>query len=316
MQTIISNYDAVLQCLEELGAPGSPLAARASGLQHQLLRGTTLLALEMALRVFVPLETLNRALQSSYQTVGGMMDAVSEVKTELTAMRTYAAFETLLDAGIQRQQTMDLEPVDVPRQRRPPRRFTGSAPSYTATNVCEYYRPIYFSLLDNAIGQLTERFSSPGLAKYKELENVLLTGEVADKDQDLLNRYPELNVLDLAAQLRMFRRTRQVNSVESAATALRDMLPEVRSEYEQVDQLVRILMVSPASSAQAERSFSALRRLKTWLRSSMSEVRLNSVAVCHTHQHLMDCLDIKPLMTDFISRSELRRSLFGRNDTY
>lgn len=116
MQTVTSQYDAVLQCLEELGAPGSPLAARASGLQHQLGRGNTLLALEMALHVFTPLESLNRALQSSYQTVGGMIDAVSEVKTELTAMRTDAAFAALLDGVIQRQQTMDLVPVDVPRQ--------------------------------------------------------------------------------------------------------------------------------------------------------------------------------------------------------
>ena len=92
------------------------------------------------------------------------------------------------------------------------------------------------------------------------------------------------------------------------------MVAELRTEYEQIEQLVRLLMVSPASSAQAERSFSALRRLKTWLRTSMSEVRLNSVAVCHTHQHLMDCLEIKPLMTEFASRSDLRRSLFGRTD--
>jgi len=114
-----------------------------------------------------------------------MIDAVSEIKTELTAMRTDAAFEALLDAVIQRQQAMDLVPVDVPRQRRPPRRFTGPAPSHTSTTVCEHYRPIYFSLLDNAVGQLTERFSSVGLARYKKLEDVLLTGEVPDEDQDL-----------------------------------------------------------------------------------------------------------------------------------
>jgi len=100
--------------------------------------------------------------------------------------------------------------------------------------------------------------------------------------------------------------------VIDAATALRQMLPEVRAEYDQVSQLVKLLMVSPASSAQAERSFSALRRLKTWLRTSMTEVRMNSVAVCHCHQQLIDALDIKPLLREFVSRSDLRMSLFGR----
>ena len=37
---------------------------------------------------------------------------------------------------------------------------------------------------------------------------------------------------------------------------------------------MRLLLVVPASSAEAERSFSALRRLKTWLRSSMLQTRL------------------------------------------
>jgi hypothetical protein len=180
--------------------------------------------------------------------------------------------------------------------------------------ISSNYRPIFFNLLDTAIAQLTERFSSDGLAKYKKLENVLLTSEVPEENQDLLRQYPELNVPDLVVQLRMFSRTRQITSVESAVAVLRDMLPEVRAEYDQICQLVRLLMVSPASSAQAERSFSALRRLKTWLRTTMSEVRLNSVAVCHTHQDLIDRLEIKPLMAEYISRSDIRRSLFGSNN--
>jgi hypothetical protein len=72
--------------------------------------------------------------------------------------------------------------------------------------------------------------------------------------------------------------------------------------------LVRLLIVSPASS-EAERSFSALRRLKKWLRTTtMTETRLNSIAVCHIHRVRIDELDVIPLMRDFISRSDQRRS--------
>jgi len=309
--TVLSEYEPVLQCLEELAVPGSALASKASGLQHQLCKASTLLSLEMALRVFTPLETLNKALQSSYQTVGGMLNAVDEVKAELTAMRTSSAFDSLLDDVTERQERLDLVPVDVPRQRRPPRRFTGPASSHAATSVSDHYRPIFFGLLDSAITQLTERFTGDGLTRYSQLEKVLLTGDVTEH-QEMLSQYPEVNVTDLTAQLRMFRRTRPTTSVSDAATALRQMLPEVRAEYDQVSQLVKLLMVSPASSAQAERSFSALRRLKTWLRTSMTEVRMNSVAVCHCHQQLIDALDIKPLLREFVSRSDLRMSLFGR----
>ena len=46
-------------------------------------------------------------------------------------------------------------------------------------------------------------------------------------------------------------------------------------------------MVAPVSSAEAECSFSALRRLKTWLRSTMTQKGLNGIAVCHVHQDLL-----------------------------
>jgi len=114
------------------------------------------------------------------------------VKAELTAMRTSSAFDSLLEDVNQHQKMMDLVPVDLPQQCRPPRHFTSPASSHTATSISDHYRPIYFRLLDSAITQLTERFSGSGLTKYKQLENVLLTGDVTD-EQDLLSLYAELN---------------------------------------------------------------------------------------------------------------------------
>ena len=87
--------------------------------------------------------------------------------------------------------------------------------------------------------------------------------------------------------MQLFRCKRILKSVE-VANILREMVPEVRGEYDEIEKLVRLLIVCPASSAEAERSFSALRRLKTWLRSSMTQTRLNAVAVCHVHQNIVD----------------------------
>ena len=62
-----------------------------------------------------------------------------------------------------------------------------------------------------------------------------------------------------------------------------EMVPEVKGLFSQVEALVRRLLVVPASSVEAERSFSAPGRLKTWLRSSMSQTRLNNVAMWYVH---------------------------------
>jgi len=57
----------------------------------------------------------------------------------------------------------------------------------------------------------------------------------------------------------------------------------IRGLFSQVDVLLRLYLTIPLSNATAERSFSALRRLKTYLRSSMSQQRLNHLMILHVH---------------------------------
>jgi len=58
---------------------------------------------------------------------------------------------------------------------------------------------------------------------------------------------------------------------------LQDLVPEVA-------KLITIIVTVPVSSCTAERSFSALRRLKTFLRLTMTQTRLNGVALLNVHK--------------------------------
>ena len=53
--------------------------------------------------------------------------------------------------------------------------------------------------------------------------------------------------------------------------------------YPSISTVLLILYTMPASTATTERSFSALRRLKTSLRTTMLQDRLTSLAVLHVH---------------------------------
>ena len=78
---------------------------------------------------------------------------------------------------------------------------------------------------------------------------------------------------------------------------------------------VRLLLVLPATSSTAERSFSCLRRLKTWLRSTMGEMRLSSLALLSVHRDISDTLDIQNIGDDFILGTTVRENtLFVRKD--
>ena len=57
----------------------------------------------------------------------------------------------------------------------------------------------------------------------------------------------------------------------------RELVPELTN-------LVKIKLMLPASTCTAERSFSSLRRLKTYLRSGMKQQRPTSVAIMNAHK--------------------------------
>ena len=74
-----------------------------------------------------------------------------------------------------------------------------------------------------------------------------------------------------------------------------------------VMKLVRLVLHMPATNAISERSFSAMRRIKTYLRSTMRQERLNAVMVLHVHKTRTDNLDLKCICKDFISKSRQGR---------
>ena len=52
----------------------------------------------------------------------------------------------------------------------------------------------------------------------------------------------------------------------------------------QYKEILLLLLALPVGSCSCERSFSALRRLKTWNRSTMTENRLCGLAMLHIHR--------------------------------
>ena len=88
--------------------------------------------------------------------------------------------------------------------------------------------------------------------------------------------------------------------------------PGVRLSITQVCSLVRLLLVMPATNAVGERSASALRRVKSYLRTTMTDTRLNNLLVLHVHKDRCDSLVLEDCLNEFVCGSEHRLSLFGK----
>jgi len=75
--------------------------------------------------------------------------------------------------------------------------------------------------------------------------------------------------------------------------------------------LVRLILTIPASVPSAERSFSALRRLKTYLRNNITEERLTHLLILHIHRAEAATIDMKLVCKELVAFSSERGTTFG-----
>ncbi|XP_033638564.1 uncharacterized protein LOC117299214 [Asterias rubens] len=301
VKSVLQNFEAVLDALHEAAEDfGTNTSSRASGLHSCLSSGKCILGLFTALSVIQCLEHFNRALQGTDKTVSGMLDAAEVTRRNLLTLRCDQQFREVFEATEQLLIQCNLEPVTLPRKRKLPKRHDdGATQEYTANSAEELCRVDFFKVIDSAISNLKDYFTSTDLILYKDLSDVLLTGSV---QPHTIRKYPELTD-SLQQQLAFFRNQFSGSSVEDYRNIFLAMVPEVRIMFPQVEQLLRLLLVSPASSCVAERSFSALRRMKTWLRSTMTQKRLNHLMVCHVHRDRLAAVNPQAIAQEFLLKS-------------
>jgi hypothetical protein len=89
--------------------------------------------------------------------------------------------------------------------------------------------------------------------------------------------------LSAVGELRLWysrvRDTPPKNATEALVACNQTTFPVIHS-------LLRILATLPVTTASSERSFSTLRRLKTYLRNTTSEDRLNGLALLQVHRDI------------------------------
>ena len=71
--------------------------------------------------------------------------------------------------------------------------------------------------------------------------------------------------------------------LKSIIKLLQFLSPRESQLYSMVIQVAKSILIMPATNAVSEGSFSALRCLKTWLRSTVNQSRLNWYMILHIH---------------------------------
>ena len=89
-----------------------------------------------------------------------------------------------------------------------------------------------------------------------------------------------------------------------------------RALLSEVCTILELILVLPSTNAVSERSFSAMHRVKTYLRSTMGQERLNNLLTLNVHKDHTDELDLMAVANEFVSHSEHMLSTFGNFNTF
>ena len=88
--------------------------------------------------------------------------------------------------------------------------------------------------------------------------------------------------------------------------------PEKRKLIRNVVLIVGLVLTNGTTSATLELSFSTLRQLKTWLRSTMKQKRFNSLTLLNENPDVVDKMSLIDVAKEFVSHHRSHWNTFGR----
>lgn len=166
--------------------------------------------------------------------------------------------------------TADLEEREPPRLRRVPERYEEGARSTYYKDPCneDICKREYFEAYDNSITAIAERFKQEDVGVYEKLAGLLraaVRGEDSSVDQSLAELYSDdFNADLLSAQLSLVHYHVSELRIETVKEFADWFISSPSRPYlTEVNKLLKLILTLPATNATSERTFSALKRIKT-----------------------------------------------------
>ena len=175
---------------------------------------------------------------------------------------------------------------------------TGSCNELRVKN--QYKTDLHYPVLDGFLSELNHRFScnniaimnaigacSPTSLHFLEIEQIT----------PFIECY-SLNIEMLTMEIRLAKPILKTKSLSSLKDVFIDILP-LKSSYPTLFNLYKIILTIGVSSAECERSFSTLKRVKSYLRSTMTEQRLTDISVLSIEREISKSLSLDDVLTNF-----------------
>ena len=242
--------------------------------------------------------------------------SLETLKRETSAVKEY--LENFRESGLAACQTDAREIAEnleidrtfpEKRQRKTTRQFLYEGREETHSTPDEHFkRELFLPLVDTALNSLNDRFSKledvyvlySFLFSTENMSNTIQSGKLEENCKKLEKTVHDIDSEDLALEVRAAVHT----FPDHVSSSPRDMLDYIYKEklldlYGNLSIALRLLLTLPVTVASGERSFSALKLIKTYLRSTMSQERLSGLALISIERSVRRSLDLEDIVSAF-----------------
>ena len=292
-------------------------ATEASGIFLQIHNFKFLMKLIIFWRILSCTKGLSDHLQSTKIDMSKAANLVSATLETLQYFRTDEEWVKMYKYvnDVANLNKISVTPPRSQRQRRTPRRLddciimeTTGTRSTVITDE-DYKITLYFPVLDAMIQEFRDRFENQTLEGiqccHPESPHFLEINHL----MPLVTLY-NLNKESLSMECTIAKRTLKNKEINTINEVLTELLP-LREAFPELVKLLQISLTIAVSTAECERSFSCLKRIKSYLRTTMLEQRLVDLAILSIEKELSQDLSLDEIVDKFAAEDKNRRIMLS-----
>ncbi|XP_045204590.2 52 kDa repressor of the inhibitor of the protein kinase-like [Mercenaria mercenaria] len=294
LTTFKNAFPVIIHALETLGEDNDDKAR-----EHLIgvLRFEFIIALTTAEHILSALVGLTAILQKADMD---LIEATKEARVVVGILNEERGdplvFEGIFQTAVNIASQFQIDP-SIPRQiQRQQHRA-----NYDIADPEQYWRvALYNVFVDHLILEITNRVISN---EDRFTAQLLIPTRLPELTNNLVDVIYTCYAEDINLPKELFeyeirRWTMRWSDGAQKPTTIIDTLDRTQSEaYPSIYSILKILLSMPATPASCERSFSSMKRIKTYLRNTMTENRLASLALLHIHRDME--VDVDKIINKF-----------------
>lgn len=312
----LSEVHTALLEITESSNDGAAVS-EAQSLANELSSFPFILSLTIWHEILVEINKVSKQMQNPAMVVSEVLKLICATELFLLQLRSNESFDELNLVAMKMAEKFDTQSIfPEKRIRRKGRKFDYKPTDEPLSGKEKFKIEFFHVLIDVASNSLKERFEM--LNEFCKIFGFLCsTDQLRNLEEEDLKKYcinlqnalldPETNdfdveALELLSEIKTLLRMLPINSLK-AIDLLQYLVTNSFDEiFPNLVVALRILLTLPVSVASAERSFSKLKLIKTYLRSTMSQERLSGLAIISIEHEVSRSLDYMKIIDDFASK--------------